>query len=708
LSNKTPPLIFLVIFLIVLANMNIYSINSAPDQEIRYRWRGIVIQNGSSFIVGGYEIRAKTTKDGFWGIYVYKGGVYVGGVIRPIGATWQYKSDDIVEGGKKVFTVGLYINRSTQDYLSIDLIDCIFPPPGNLVIEIDPQGTIEFEEGLQKITIDVTVINNSTVGSQPSYLVTNIAKIEGNGTYELLYVEGIPSHPENVTVPSLAPFSNITYKYHFSFDPGGKRYCEFLVSFTLNYIMEFRYNKTLSTSTMKVYDYYPEGHHVTENANLTVKIGEKFKLAGKPNLKITLAKNATLVYPKGSVKFRFSVRNEGNGSAYNVKIWIEVNPPTEIQFLDPAEIGRILTGSLTKPLQLYFPNGTPGAPLPPDTSAPSEGDIVFLVKAPDYPITGNTEYKVQIIVEWDDLAGRHFNTTTQEGFTVIEPGRTQIVVTKEVQPLVVSVNGTLSVSVTVKNEGEEPARNLKITDVFPEQYFKLVSGETSLTRGILRPDEAVTLSYVLKAKIEGRAPIDRATVEYTDETGSPRHVQSNPGGVVSIVKPEIEYEIKERPEPYEIVGSYVFYRISVRNKGTGIARNIEIVVQLPDTLMIINVGEGCDIEETSNRVKFSVSELPPNEEKELFLELRPLTTGKYNITVVKTTYYSPDGGTKYTFPIPVVEFRAMKPFAIRVMLTVILVATVVIVGVLVIAVTIGIRIGKKRPTMRRLGRKGFR
>ncbi len=166
----------------VFVNLNIHIMLSTSDQEVLYRWRGIVIQNGSSFIVSGYEIRAKTTKDGFWGIYVYKGGVYVGGVIRPVGATWQYKSDDIVEDGKKVFTVGLYINRSTQDYLSIDLIDCIFPPPGNLVIGINPHETLEFEEGQQRIIVDVTVTNNSTVGSQPSYLVANIARIEGNGT----------------------------------------------------------------------------------------------------------------------------------------------------------------------------------------------------------------------------------------------------------------------------------------------------------------------------------------------------------------------------------------------------------------------------------------------------------------------------------------------------------------------------------------------
>ncbi|RLG45910.1 MAG: hypothetical protein DRN92_06315, partial [Thermoproteota archaeon] len=369
---------------------------------------------------------------------------------------------------------------------------------------------------------------------------------------------------------------------------------------------------------------------------------------------------------------------------------------------------RILSGSLTEPITLVqkFQNGTVVEyPLPPNGYTQ---DVVFVVKVPDYPIVGNAAYKVTISVEWDDLAGRHFNRTAEEGFTVIEPGRTELIVTKEVTPLVVPVNGTLSVTITIRNDGEEAARNIEISDIYPEQFFELVSGETTFSRSILRAGETVTFSYILRAKMEGRAPIDRAIVEYIDETGSPRHTQSNPGGVVNIVMPSIKYEIKDRPEPYEIVGSYVVYRVSVRNEGSGVARNIEIIVKLPDTLMIVSVGEGCDIEETSNIVKFKVSELPPNEEKELYLELRPLTAGRYNITVTGATYYSPDGGTKYTFSIPEVEFRAMKPLAVRVMLTVVLVATVVIVAVLVVAITVGIRIGKPKPSIRRLGRKGFR
>jgi len=707
--------IIFLLFLLIIFDISSLEIKLTANNTVLYEWRGVRVKNGTrgDIKVGPYELEAITSIHHF-ALNVWKGLKIEESITIPIGSGMpDMESRRIYDDeGNVAFIIDFFINRSNYEELYVNIRECIYSPPGGLELKISPSGTLEFEEGKQEVIVNVTVINNGTTTSPKAYLSCNLAQVEGNGTYKLLYVVGIPSKPENLSVPSIPSGKNTTYEYHFSFDPKSNRHAEFKVNFALNYKMEFKYNETESErlsqgsgKTIEVYDYYPEGIRVTEKAELTVIIGRKFKEAGNPNLRITLAKNATLVYPKGSVEIRFSVRNEGNGSAYGVKIWIRVNPPTEIQFLAPSQLGRILTGALTEPITLIqqFPNGTAVEyPLPPNGYTQ---DVVFVVKTPEYPITGSAAYKVTITVEWDDLAGRHFNTTVQEGFTVIEPGRTQIVVTKEVQPLVVPVNGTLSVTVTVKNEGEEPARNIKITDMFPEQFFELVSGETSYTRGILRPEEAVTLSYVLKAKIEGRAPIDRATVEYIDETGSPRHVQSNPGGVVSIVKPEIEYEIKERPESYEIVGSYVSYRVSVRNKGSGIARNIEIVVQLPDTLMIVNVGEGCDIEETSNTVKFTVSELPPNEEKELFLELRPLTTGKYNITVVEATYYSPDGGTKYSFSIPVVEFRAMKPIAIRIMLTVVLIATVVIVGVLVIAVTVGIKIGKKRPTMRRLGRR---
>ena len=696
-----------LLFVLFISGMKPYAINSSPDQVL-YEWRGIYIPNNSRFSVGPYELEAKTTVEGSFTLKVWLGYTVVAMISKAIGEQRQILYTTVMEDGQQAFKVGLFVNRSTPEKLYVEIYECIYSPPGGLEIQISPSGTLEYEEGAQQVVVNVTVINTGSTTSPQSYLTCNLAQTEGNGTYSLLYVTGIPSNPQNISVSPLYKGGNITFEYHFYFDPGSNKYGEFVVNFALNYVMKFRYNETESTSTLKVYDYYPEGFKVTETAELRVKIGEKFKLAGNPNLRITLAKNATLVYPKGSVEFRFSVRNEGNGTAYGVKIWVRVDPPSEIQFLSPSQLGRVLSGALTEPITLIqkFPNGTViEYPLPPNGYTQ---DVVFVVKVPDYPIVGTAAYKVTITVEWDDLAGRHFNTTAQEGFSVIEPGRTEIVVTKEVVPLVVPVNGTISVTITVKNEGEEVARELKITDTFPEQFFELVSGDTTFSRAILRAEETVTFSYILKAKTEGRAPIDRATVEYIDETGSPRHTQSNPGGVVSIVMPSIEYEIKDKPEPFEIVGSYVTYRVSVRNKGSGIAKNVQIVVKLPETLMIVTAGEGCDIEETSNTVKFKISELPPNEEKELFLELRPLTTGKYNITVTEATYYSPDGGTKYTFSIPCVEFRAMKPFAIRVMLTIVLAATVIIVVVLVIALTVGIRIGKPRPTLRRLGRRSFR
>ena len=683
-------------------------VGSSPEQ-ILYEWRGLKLYNNSRFPVGPYELEAKIYSEGSFALKVWKGYTIKAVVSKPVGpAPSSIMQASVTEAGKLVFRVLVFLNRSSQEYLYVEVHDSIYSPPGGLKIQITPSGTISFDEGRQQVAVNVTVINNGTTTSPTANLVCNIAQVEGNGTYKLLFVTGVPSRPENITISPLPQGKNTTYEYHFSFDPGGNRYAEFLVSFALNYKMEFKYNATESTDTLKVYDYYPGGIPVAETAELVVKIGEKFKLAGNPDLRISLAKNATIVYPSGTVEFRFSVRNAGDGSAYGVKIWVKVNPPLEIQFLSPSQLGRILTGSLTEPITLVqqFPNGTVVEyPLPPNGYTQ---DVVFLVKAPDYPITGNAVFTVEIMVEWDDLAGRHFNTTASESFTVIEPGKVEVVVTKEVQPLVVPVNGTVSVTITVKNTGEEVARELRVTDTFPEQFFELVSGETTFSRGVLRAGETVTFSYVLRAKIEGRAPIDRATVEYIDETGASRHTQSNPGGIVSIVIPEIEYEIVEKPEAYEIVGSYVVYRVSIRNKGTGIARDVKIVVQLPETLMIVSAGEGCDIEETSNRVEFEVQELPPNEEKELLLELRPLTTGKYNITVIEATYYSPDGGTKYTFSIPMVEFRAMKPLAVRIMLTIVLTATVVIVAVLVIAVTVGIRIGKPRPTMRRLGRRSFR
>lgn len=61
--------------------------------------------------------------------------------------------------------------------------------------------------------------------------------------------------------------------------------------------------------------------------------------------------------------------------------------------------------------------------------------MVFIVRVPDHPIIGSVTYNVTITVEWNDLAGRHFNTSTKESFSVMGLGETEINITKELQRL---------------------------------------------------------------------------------------------------------------------------------------------------------------------------------------------------------------------------------------------------------------------------------
>ena len=693
----------LLFFPIHLATMEV---NATPA---KYAMMGIEISNGATFHgPGPFSIRPSIRKGGYYLIYIYdENGDQCGIPLQklpmdPIKAYYRSVLEDCWIGGGKptLFKVMFLPAKSSSQvgdaYVYINIMECIYSPAQGLEVTGVPD-TLTFDEGVQDPVLNVTLENTGTATVNNASLITTFGTVEGPGNITLTYVTG-ETIPQNIRLPAIPPGGERTYYFHFHLDPKGPYYTRFQTDFSLGFESTFTYDANESNSSVEVYDYLPGGGWASQSHRVTMKLGEKFALAGNPNLEITMIQTKLTALPNESVQFTFSVRNRGDGKAFNVDIWVETKPPdAKLTFLVPADLGSSI-GGITHPIILQYGNGT-RAPLDPNSQT---SDIKFVLNPPEYLTVGSSVYEIIVTAEWNDMAGRHFEANETKFLSIREPGEPSVVITKQVSPNLVCKNGTLTVTLKVDNLGSGVASNIRVTDEYPTEYFTLTGGQTSFSKSSLQPEATETFSYVLKATREGSVPFTAANVLFVDERGVQRAAQSNPVGIVRVVMPDVRCELTERPPDFTTVGSLVTYKLSIHNAGTGAARNVELVLNTPPALELVKV-EGGEIR-SPGKIRVQMEELDPDETRILSLELRPLATGRFNLTPVKAEYLSTDGSSSLQIGgLEEVEFGAMVSRAVRILLTTVLFSTMGMVCVFVAYLTVGFSFGRRSPRLRRRG-----
>ncbi len=433
---------------------------------------------------------------------------------------------------------------------------------------------------------------------------------------------------------------------------------------------------------------------------IQITVGTKATARGIPRLTFNVVTTKSTLKPGDTAQVTVNPLNVGNGSAYNVEIYINTTPADlTLTFQNPSKFGTVV-GGISKPIRFIWPNGST-APLRPGQSLAEP--IKFIVRVPEYSIVGEKKYRITITGYYFDAYGNSYISTSSIELTVVEPGKAVLTITKTVSASWVGVGGTVRVTITVTNEGNGMARNVKIEDEYPSSYFNLKTGSVSQNVPQLSPGESISLVYELTAVKVGTVSLGSARVEYTDEYDVQHMEYSNEGGLVSIVTPQVKVRILEAPNQTIPVGEYTKYVIEVENEGNGPAVDVKLSFKIPKGLDILSLKPN-NVQLSGQRVaSLYIQSMSPGEFQRIELEFKPIIPGIFNITPIEMSYLSPDGSIKLSIEGNITaSFTAVVPYTVRMILLSTLIIMIVLVGLLVVALTVGLPV-ISRPSARRLG-----
>ncbi len=614
-----------------------------------YDWLNIELGNRSEMMVGPFRLvgRISAGVTDIFMIEVWKG--------EDVCAVFQASNNqEEVQGavkaycgeGPTVFEIHLYGTESTTSdggKIKFDIKDSVYSP--EITLRLHPITPTDLRFNQTSTVVDLTVALRNEATGTPAWarITAAYGRVEGaeNATIELVATLPPAENPTNFSVPPPKPGEEANYTFEFSASANGKAYAKLVATIGVSYPVDFKKDEQQSSSSREVWVYDP-GRVLSHTVRFYISVGDIYRDVGVPEVRINLNHSALTVQPGDKVSFEFTLKNSGTGDAFNVSIWLSVQPPLPQILVVSPEVpgltGKPFTGSMTTPMLV---------PRLPKNAVTQK--IKFKVVFPEDVDIMGSYFNTTILVEWQDKVGKNFNAKASRVIIVSEPEYPSISVSKKVSPSEVSVNGTVSVIVKVVNEGEAAATDVKITDSFPEEYFELVQGRTSASASTLAPGKSMTLSYKLRAKKEGSAMLPAAEVQYR-EREAPQLKYSNTL-IVRIVKPSVGLELITSPPGRMIVGDLAEVVFSLANDGTGQAREVEIILEIPPGLDLLEAEGPVTTQERTEeggwRVSFRADAVDPGASVDFSMRMRVQRMGAYNITLVNATFKGEAGEQKY-------------------------------------------------------------
>ncbi|HDM92118.1 MAG TPA: DUF11 domain-containing protein [Candidatus Korarchaeota archaeon] len=636
-----------------------------------YDWLDVELANNSEMYVGPFRLVARVTA-GVTNIFMLK--VYKEQELCTIFqvSSQQEEASGYVhaycrEGGPSVFKVILYGKDASSiqngGFVKFDIKESIYSP--EITLRLRPLTQTEFVFNQTSAVVDLSVgVYNEGSGTPPwARLTAACGKVEGaeNATIELVATLPPVDNPTNFTIAPPKPRESANFTFEFSASANGRAYAKLVATIGLSYPTDFKKDEQLSTSTHEVWRYDP-GRVLTSTVRFYIVVGDIYRDVGVPEVRIILNHSSLSIQPGDDVRFEFTLKNAGTGDAFNVSIWLSVQPPLpQVVLITPES--KPFTGSMTTPLFV--------ARLPKNAITRK---IKFKVMFPEDVTILGTYFNVTISVEWQDKVGKYFSAKASRVIVVQEPERPAISINKQVSPTEVSVNGTVNVIITVSNEGGAPAKDVSVTDSFPEEYFELIHGKTSANVKTLEPGRSIKLSYKLRAKKEGTAMMPAAEVQYK-ERDAPQLKYSNTM-IVRIVRPALSLEMMSAPPQRLIVGDPLELIFSVVNDGSGPARDIYIAIEIPPGIDLLEAeGPYVNQERTAEggwKVTFEADSIDPGASVEFSMRMRVQRMGLFNLTLLNATFRGEAGEESYTIygaRALEVDFLAEVPQSRKILLT---------------------------------------
>lgn len=189
---------------------------------------------------------------------------------------------------------------------------------------------------------------------------------------------------------------------------------------------------------------------------------------------------------------------------------------------------------------------------------------------------------------------------------------------------------------TIRNEGKIPASKVRVSEVVPiGMEFETASdggkydpdqNSVHWTVGVLAPgdDRVLTVKYVPRetGTLSGR-------ITATGASGSVAAIQSK---VEVVGRPEIQMETLSATGVVT-VGDKLTSKFQLKNTGTGVARNVQLRIQLPTELRVLS-ARGAKLQKEKNVIVFdAIEEMPPRSSSAFELILEPVDEADARVIV---------------------------------------------------------------------------
>jgi len=193
-------------------------------------------------------------------------------------------------------------------------------------------------------------------------------------------------------------------------------------------------------------------------------------------------------------------------------------------------------------------------------------------------------------------------------------------------PAEVLICEPITYTVVVRNVGDGPATDVRVSDPLPEGLVPEDGRAVqSFNAGTLQPGEAKQASYRVKASRRG-AFVN--TVQATSAEGATAQAKHQ----VAVREPVLQL-VKTAPA-MRYLGRTVEYSVEVRNVGDGPARNLVVTDTLPDGLTLTSASEGAA--PSRNQVTWSLGTLDAGASRTVSMVCRADRIGTVKNTVSAT------------------------------------------------------------------------
>jgi uncharacterized repeat protein (TIGR01451 family) len=212
-----------------------------------------------------------------------------------------------------------------------------------------------------------------------------------------------------------------------------------------------------------------------------------------------------------------------------------------------------------------------------------------------------------------------FTGSSTVRLTVQEPK----LVLKAAAPDKVLLGDTANMTLTVSNPGDGVADHVKVKAILSPGLEHTRGKEIEFELGNLGPNETRSVDVVCATKAAGEQKCEAVAMA---EGG----LTSQDAAVFAVLQPKLELAVNGPKLRYlDRQGTYVF---RVTNSGNAPASNVTVTDQIPQGFKFVAANGGGREDFTTRTVSWFIGDLPPNQSREVNLQVVAVNIGEYKHT----------------------------------------------------------------------------